>query len=54
MGVEEMRLIGQFIAEVLQEAENAARLTQVSAKVRELCRAFPLYPERLARRPERA
>ena len=54
MGVEEMRLIGQFIAEVLQEAGNAARLTQVSAKVRELCRAFPLYPERLARRHGRA
>jgi len=54
MGVEEMRLIGQFIAEVLQEAENAPRLTQVSAKVRELCRAFPLYPERLARRHRRA
>jgi len=49
MGVEEMRLIGQLIAEVLQDVEDAARLTHVAAKVRELCQAFPLYPERLAR-----
>ncbi|MBI4391252.1 MAG: serine hydroxymethyltransferase [candidate division NC10 bacterium] len=48
MGVEEMRLIGQLIAEVLQEVEDAARLAHVGAKVRELCQAFPLYPERLA------
>jgi glycine hydroxymethyltransferase len=49
MGVEEMRLIGQLIAEVLQDVEDAARLGHVAAKVRELCQAFPLYPERLAR-----
>ncbi|MBI3002333.1 MAG: serine hydroxymethyltransferase [candidate division NC10 bacterium] len=49
MGVEEMRLIGQLIAEVLQDVEDAARLDHVAAKVRELCQAFPLYPERLAR-----
>jgi len=50
MGVEEMRLIGQLIAEVLQDVEEAARLGHVAAKVRELCQAFPLYPERLVRR----
>ena len=50
MGVEEMRLIGQLIAEVLQDVEDAARLGHVAAKVRELCQAFPLYPERLVRR----
>ncbi|HEU5395096.1 MAG TPA: serine hydroxymethyltransferase, partial [Candidatus Methylomirabilis sp.] len=49
MGVEEMRLIGQLIGEVLQDVEDAARLGHVAAKVRELCQAFPLYPERLAR-----
>ena len=49
MGVEEMRLIGQLIAEVLQDMEDTARLGHVAAKVRELCQAFPLYPERLAR-----
>jgi glycine hydroxymethyltransferase len=49
MGVEEMRLIGQLIAEVLQDVEDTARLAHVAAKVRELCQAFPLYPERLAR-----
>jgi glycine hydroxymethyltransferase len=50
MGVEEMRLVGQLIAEVLQDVEDAARLGHVAAKVRELCQAFPLYAERLARR----
>jgi glycine hydroxymethyltransferase len=49
MGVEEMRLIGQLIAEVLQDVQDAARLAHVGAKVRELCQAFPLYAERLAR-----
>lgn len=49
MGVEEMRLIGQLIAEVLQDVDDAGRLGHVAAKVRELCQAFPLYPERLAR-----
>jgi len=50
MGVEEMRLVGQLIAEVLQDVKDAARLGHVAAKVRELCQAFPLYAERLARR----
>jgi len=44
---EEMRLIGQLIAEVLQDATDEARQRRVRDKVRELCQQFPLYAERL-------
>ena len=47
MREEEMRLIGQFIAEVLQDATDEARQRRVRDKVRELCQQFPLYAERL-------
>jgi glycine hydroxymethyltransferase len=47
MGEEEMRLIGQLIAEVLQDASDEGRQLGVKGKVRELCQQFPLYPERL-------
>jgi len=43
----EMRTVAALIAEVLADVENAARQASVAAKVRELCSAFPLYPERL-------
>jgi glycine hydroxymethyltransferase len=47
MREEEMRLIAQLIAEVLQDATDAGRQQRVKGKVRELCQQFPLYPERL-------
>jgi len=52
MGEEEMRLIGQFIAEVLQDVSDAGRQQRVRGKVRELCRQFPLYAERLGLKAE--
>ncbi|MFQ5801852.1 MAG: serine hydroxymethyltransferase [Candidatus Methylomirabilales bacterium] len=47
MQEEEMRLIGQLVAEVLQEVADEGRQRRVRGKVRELCQQFPLYPERL-------
>ena len=44
----EMRHVAGLIAEVLADVEDAARQPQVAGQVRELCAAFPLYPERLA------
>jgi glycine hydroxymethyltransferase len=51
MQEEEMRLIGQLIAEVLQDVTDEARQRRVRDKVRELCQQFPLYAERLQERP---
>ena len=45
----EMRQVAALIAEVLADVESADRLAAVAAKVRDLCAAFPLYRERLAR-----
>jgi len=47
MREEEMRLIGQLIAEVLEDVTDEARQRRVRDKVRELCQQFPLYAERL-------
>jgi len=47
MQEEEMRLIGQLIAEVLEDVTDEARQRLVRDKVRELCQQFPLYAERL-------
>jgi glycine hydroxymethyltransferase len=44
----EMRTVAALIAEVLADVEDGALQARVAAKVRELCSAFPLYPERLA------
>jgi len=44
----EMRTVAALIAEVLADVEDAGRQARVASKVRELCSAFPLYPERLA------
>ncbi|MDZ4340370.1 MAG: serine hydroxymethyltransferase [candidate division NC10 bacterium] len=52
MREEEMRLIAQLIAEVLQDATDAGCQQRVKGKVRELCQQFPLYPERLHMRAE--
>lgn len=51
MAEEEMRLIGQLIAEVLQDVADEGRQQRVSGKVRELCQQFPLYRQRLGERP---
>jgi len=47
MQEEEMRLIGQLIAEVLEDVTDEARQRRVRDKVLELCQQFPLYTERL-------
>ena len=44
----EMRTVAALIAEVLTNVEDAERHARVAGKVRDLCSAFPLYPERLA------
>jgi glycine hydroxymethyltransferase len=44
----EMRTVAALIAEVLVDVEDEERQARVAGKVRELCSAFPLYPERLA------
>jgi glycine hydroxymethyltransferase len=44
----EMRTVAALIAEVLADVENAENQARVAGKVRELCRSFPLYAERLA------
>ena len=44
----EMRTVAALIAEVLADVEDTERQARVAGKVRELCSAFPLYPERLA------
>ena len=44
----EMRTVAALIAEVLADVEDVGRQARVAGKVRELCSAFPLYPERLA------
>jgi glycine/serine hydroxymethyltransferase len=43
----EMRTVAALIAEVLADVEDTARQARVGGTVRELCSAFPLYPERL-------
>ncbi|MBI2875785.1 MAG: serine hydroxymethyltransferase [Candidatus Tectomicrobia bacterium] len=46
----EMALIAELIAEVLQHIEDRSVQEKTRQKVGELCAAFPLYAERLARR----
>jgi glycine hydroxymethyltransferase len=44
----EMERIGSLIADVLSAPGDAAVEKRVAASVRDVCEAFPLYPERLA------
>jgi len=44
----DMRTVAALIAEVLVDVEDGERQVRVAGKVRDLCSAFPLYPERLA------
>jgi glycine hydroxymethyltransferase len=48
MKEKEMERIGGWIADVLSAPGDAAAEKRVAAAVRELCEAFPLYPDRLA------
>ncbi|HSL70412.1 MAG TPA: serine hydroxymethyltransferase, partial [Longimicrobiales bacterium] len=41
----EMQQIGDWMANVLRAPADATRGVRVAAQVRELCEAFPLYPE---------
>jgi glycine hydroxymethyltransferase len=47
MGEPEMDLIAEFITRVLQSPDDSAALAMVKTEVEELCRKFPLYPDRL-------
>src|SRR5438067_2566448 len=49
MKEEEMRKVGRWIVEVLEQRTDAAALARVRKQVLELAEAFPLYPERRAR-----
>jgi glycine hydroxymethyltransferase len=48
MGEAEMDQIADFIARVLAAPDDDRVIGGVKAEVEELCRKFPLYPERLA------
>ena len=45
MGVDEMKLIVEFIDRVVNDVENEGTITQIKAEVKSLCESFPLYPE---------
>jgi glycine hydroxymethyltransferase len=45
MGEKEMRTIAELMARVLEDTGNEETIRAVRAKTRELCDAFPLYPE---------
>jgi glycine hydroxymethyltransferase len=45
----QMKQIAQWIAEALNNRQDAARLASVRKRVIELCEAFPLYAERRAK-----
>ncbi len=48
MGEAQMDEIAGFIARALASPEDAASLTMIKKEVEQLCRKFPLYPERRA------
>ena len=41
----EMRLIGSWIADILEDTDSEPLRMRTRERVRELCRSFPLYPE---------
>jgi glycine hydroxymethyltransferase len=45
MKEDEMRMIGDWIAEVLEAPADSARQVEIRRQVGELCGAFPLYPD---------
>ena len=46
MGEAEMDLIAEFITRAMASPDDAAALAAVKSEVEQLCRKFPLYPER--------
>jgi glycine hydroxymethyltransferase len=48
MGEPEMELIAEFITRAMKAPDDAGALAMVKTEVEQLCRKFPLYPERLA------
>ncbi len=45
-GIDDMRLVGGLIADVLDGvAAGEDRAPGAAARVRELCRQFPIYPD---------
>ena len=46
MGVEEMHLIGDFMAEGVKKKTGEAGRAAIRAQVTELCARFPIYPGR--------
>ena len=48
MGEKEMDLIADYITRVLASPENAGAQAMIKAEIEQLCRKFPLYPERRA------
>jgi glycine hydroxymethyltransferase len=47
MKEKEMETIAGFIARALNNVGNEAVLKSIGDDVRELCRKFPIYPDRL-------
>ena len=47
MGEAEMDLIAEFITRVMAAPEDTGALAMVKTEVEQLCRKFPLYPERV-------
>jgi len=45
MKEDQMKQVGRFIAQVISNMGDESVYAQVKAKVRELCEAFPLYPD---------
>ncbi len=48
MGEREMDLIAEYITRALASPDDDRALTSVKVEVEQLCRKFPLYPERLS------
>ena len=46
MGVDEMRLIGDYIAEAVKKRTGEDGRAKIRAEVAELCKRFPIYPGR--------
>jgi glycine hydroxymethyltransferase len=46
MKEEDMKLVGSFICDVLDDISSEPLQTQIKSKVRELTQKFPLYPSR--------
>src|SRR5438067_10272651 len=53
MREDEMRRIGRWIAQALENRTDAAKLRRIRDEVLELCETFPLYPERRAKAGQR-